>query len=414
MSKISRVVAINAIEGEFVMEYQVESERGFHALGTTYFSPSMRLPFDPARYSDPNGVSLGERLTDFEPPDGSWVWVWSRWYVDMSSDVDDQGWRYSWHFSSNSWTGKHRFGRSFVRQRLWKRPRVKREVLEHHTNQRSLSGKYMVNSLQDNRGVPIDMPLELLLNPNSSGTAGEWVKKVEKNEDEILPGRTFTEKVADMLGVPSSHDFLRGNDHRKDDDHQNDKDDQANNDHQGNDDDHQNDDQDNNDQQNNGTDEKVRYMSALTPISTTDGAGSTHHGSQGAIASPEVLAELNFSDDSGESFHTVTSLDAPENDKTAISLLNSLAALRNDRERIGYIYDFVVTHPSKLDLLVALRSQILSVLRFPVSRKTLLAKLTQSGNTTAENFALLPNSSWRDQVLLHGEPEKDDQQEDAE
>lgn len=429
MSKISRVAAINAIEGEFAMEYQVESERGFHALGTTYFSPSMRLPFDPAHFTDPQGVPLGERLTDFQPPDGSWVWVWSRWYVDMGSDVDDQGWRYSWHFSSKSWSGQHRFARSFVRQRLWKRPRIKREVLEQHEIRSRRTGKMSASYLQETLGVAPDMPLELLLNPNTDGSASEWVKKVEKNDDEVLPEKPLLEKAADKLGL-TDHDADEvfplpeaghtdntsdPNDTEPlvDTDHVKNADSAKKNTHKLNDADHLN----YTDDPHSLASHKVTHAgmrieldSPITPISSP---GSTR---MGFIASPEVLAKTNFSDidDDSDSFHTVASIDAPENNTTAITLLNKLADLRNDRERMGYLYDFIISHPEYLDLLVSLRGQIMSSFRFPVSRKTLLAKLTQSGNTTAENFALLPNSSWRDQVLLHGEPQRDDKQEDAE
>jgi len=116
-------------EGEYVMEYQLESERGFHFMGANRFSPNMRLPRDPARFTSVSGEPLGAQLTDFEVPDDTWVWLWSRWYVDMTADVDDQGWCYAGRFHSVHWAGRHRFLRSFVRQRVWKRPRLKRHLL---------------------------------------------------------------------------------------------------------------------------------------------------------------------------------------------------------------------------------------------------------------------------------------------
>ena len=114
---------------EFKLEYQVESERGFLVMGSRVFASAALLPMDPAHFSSLTGESLGQYLTEYEIPDNSWVWLWSRWYVDMTADVDDHGWCYSWRFRSRHWRGHHRFFRSFVRQRLWKRPMIKRSAL---------------------------------------------------------------------------------------------------------------------------------------------------------------------------------------------------------------------------------------------------------------------------------------------
>lgn len=114
---------------DYVMEYQIESERGILVMGSRLFTENALMPLDPAHYSSLDGEALGSALTDYEIPDESWVWLWSRWYVDMTADVDDHGWCYSWRFRSRHWRGHHRILRSFVRQRMWKRPRIKRAAL---------------------------------------------------------------------------------------------------------------------------------------------------------------------------------------------------------------------------------------------------------------------------------------------
>ncbi|PRT53825.1 Meiotically up-regulated gene 65 protein [Wickerhamiella sorbophila] len=107
-------------------DYQIESQRGWVLLGYPFFSSKLLLAMDPREYSARDGSALGNHLCNVNLPDDTWEWVWPRWYVDMANDVDDQGWLYSWRFRSKDWKGYPRIGRSFVRQRQWKRLRRKK------------------------------------------------------------------------------------------------------------------------------------------------------------------------------------------------------------------------------------------------------------------------------------------------
>ncbi|KAJ6083372.1 hypothetical protein N7467_007507 [Penicillium canescens] len=64
-------------------------------------------------------------ITNAQLPDPSWEWAWKAWYVDMSGDVDEQGWQYSFSFASSSWHGTQPWFHSFVRRRRWVRLRIK-------------------------------------------------------------------------------------------------------------------------------------------------------------------------------------------------------------------------------------------------------------------------------------------------
>lgn len=110
---------------DVVVEYQVESQRGLFMFGYPFFSASALLPLDPAPFSSLEGLPLGTDLRTLETPDDSWEWIWPRWFIEMNHHVDDQGWCYAFHFRSKKWHGGHSYLRSFVRKRLWKRPRRK-------------------------------------------------------------------------------------------------------------------------------------------------------------------------------------------------------------------------------------------------------------------------------------------------
>ncbi len=104
-----------------------ENQRGLFLCGVPLYSRQSLLHFDPAPWS--NGA-LKDSLVDItnaQPPDPTWEWAWKSWFVDMSADVDEEGWQYSFSFApAFSWHGTHLWSNSFVRRRRWLRKRVKR------------------------------------------------------------------------------------------------------------------------------------------------------------------------------------------------------------------------------------------------------------------------------------------------
>lgn len=94
--------------------------------GIPLFSSKGLLNFDPPGWQSRHfAPSLVDILTA-QLPDPSWAWAWRSWYVDMTSDVDEEGWTYSFSFSpAFSWHGTHIWFHSFVRRRRWLRKRVK-------------------------------------------------------------------------------------------------------------------------------------------------------------------------------------------------------------------------------------------------------------------------------------------------
>ena len=103
-----------------------ENQRGSFFCGIPLYSSNSLLNFDPSPWQTANFTNSAVNITNFQLPDPSWVWDWKTWYVDMSHDVDEEGWEYSFSFSSvYSWHGTHPFLYSFVRRRRWLRRRVR-------------------------------------------------------------------------------------------------------------------------------------------------------------------------------------------------------------------------------------------------------------------------------------------------
>lgn len=102
-----------------------ENQRGWFLFGIPLYSHSSLLNFDPSAWVTREMHDSPVNITNAQLPDPSWQWVWKSWYVDMSGDVDEQGWQYSYSFSSSAWHGTHPWFHSFVRRRRWVRLRTK-------------------------------------------------------------------------------------------------------------------------------------------------------------------------------------------------------------------------------------------------------------------------------------------------
>ncbi|KAK9382561.1 uncharacterized protein V2V93DRAFT_343562 [Kockiozyma suomiensis] len=107
-----------------------ENQRGFFMFGAPLFSSQSLLQFDPSAWVDADFRYSPFDILSTPVPDPSWEWIWRTWYIDMTYDVDDQGWSYSIGFSSKAWHGAHVWFHSFVRRRRWIRKRRRVNNLE--------------------------------------------------------------------------------------------------------------------------------------------------------------------------------------------------------------------------------------------------------------------------------------------
>ncbi|KAJ5384353.1 hypothetical protein N7517_002264 [Penicillium concentricum] len=114
------------------MDILYENQRGWFVFGVPRYSQSSLLNFDPSAWMTQDHTASPVNITNAQLPDPSWEWTWKTWYVDMSGDTDEQGWQYSFSFSSSSWHGTQPWFHSFVRRRRWVRLRTKVHEQRNH------------------------------------------------------------------------------------------------------------------------------------------------------------------------------------------------------------------------------------------------------------------------------------------
>ena len=114
-------------EQPYEVDILYENQRGLFFFGIPLYSHSSLLNFDPAPWVTKDLKDSAVNITNAQVPDPSWEWAWKSWYVDMSYDVDEEGWQYSFSFGRKwVWHGTHPWFHSYVRRRRWLRKRVKR------------------------------------------------------------------------------------------------------------------------------------------------------------------------------------------------------------------------------------------------------------------------------------------------
>ncbi|KAL1393084.1 hypothetical protein HDK64DRAFT_259319 [Phyllosticta capitalensis] len=117
-------------ERDAVVDVLYENQRGSFFFGIPLFSSKSLLNFDPAPWVNGLFKISPVNITNASVPDPSWEWAWKSWYVDMSHDVDEEGWQYSFSFHQGfAWHGNHPWFHSFVRRRRWLRKRVRKHTI---------------------------------------------------------------------------------------------------------------------------------------------------------------------------------------------------------------------------------------------------------------------------------------------
>jgi hypothetical protein len=109
-----------------VIDILCENQRGAFLCGAPMFSSVGLWLTDPHAWTTPQGKYTPYNIMNAELPDPTWEWLWPRWFVDMTGDVDENGWTYNLNFTRHHWHGHHLWYHSFVRRRYWLRKRRKR------------------------------------------------------------------------------------------------------------------------------------------------------------------------------------------------------------------------------------------------------------------------------------------------
>lgn len=117
----------DATPSDTYLDELYENQRGSFVFGMPLYSSASLLNFDAAPWVDGALRRSLVDVTDAQLPDPGWEWAWRSWYVDMTGDVDEQGWQYSFSFHERfPWHGTHPWLYSFVRRRRWLRKRVRK------------------------------------------------------------------------------------------------------------------------------------------------------------------------------------------------------------------------------------------------------------------------------------------------
>ena len=174
----------------YVIDILYENQRGSFLCGIPLYSAKSLLNFDPAPWQTSNFTDSAVNITNAQVPDPSWAWAWRSWYVDMSHDVDEEGWEYSFSFQEGfAWHGSHPWFHSFVRRRRWLRKRIKAHRLNPRETKGSDKDAHMLNAdyftIHANRDLSRDSSADRTTNHHSSylGSAGDHDNRSDSNMD---------------------------------------------------------------------------------------------------------------------------------------------------------------------------------------------------------------------------------------
>ncbi|KAL2159108.1 hypothetical protein VTH06DRAFT_2867 [Thermothelomyces fergusii] len=103
-----------------------ENQRGGFLCGIPLFSSKALGNLDPPPWTNFVHKPSPTDIHTAQVPDPSWEWAWPEWRVNRDTDVDEDGWTYSFAFSNKFSWHKARWWNSFVRRRAWIRKRVKK------------------------------------------------------------------------------------------------------------------------------------------------------------------------------------------------------------------------------------------------------------------------------------------------
>ena len=143
----SRKHSVKPLENDTFIEILYENQRGAFFCGIPLYSGNSLLNFDPSPWQTSKFRDSPVNITNAQVPDPSWAWAWRTWYVDMSYDVDEEGWQYSFSFSHGyAWHGTHPWFHSFVRRRRWLRKRVRIHSLKSGRNPGNMKEAHLLNA----------------------------------------------------------------------------------------------------------------------------------------------------------------------------------------------------------------------------------------------------------------------------
>lgn len=180
-----RGTATDKPQPETAIDVLYENQRGMILCGMKLFSSKALGGLDPPAWTNIAGKPSATDITNAQPPDPSWEWVWKDWTINHDDGVDDEGWRYAFAFGKPfSWHGPSWYN-SCVRRRAWIRKRAKKGDGYRLELQNSdmLSPQYF--SVHPSRSQSRSRPSSSDGNPRASGNSLTQSSRYEAEEIEI-------------------------------------------------------------------------------------------------------------------------------------------------------------------------------------------------------------------------------------
>lgn len=202
---------------EYEVDILYENQRGSFFAGIPLYSSKSLLNFDPSGWQTAHFKDSAVNIKDFQLPDPSWQWAWKSWYVDMSHDVDEEGWQYSFSFAHRfSWHGTHPWFHSFVRRRRWLRKRVKTGGRAAGTKKTEMSEAHMLNadyftihaSRDRSRGSSADRTINRSSHISRHGAGSDSESDMEDLNDIIALMRVLRSARVDREKIEAVRNFL--------------------------------------------------------------------------------------------------------------------------------------------------------------------------------------------------------------
>lgn len=174
-------------KGDSVVDILYENQRGLFWCGIPKYSHKSLLNFDPSPWQTASLKDSPVNITNAQVPDPSWEWSWKSWYVDMSQDVDEEGWQYSFSFTRGFvWHGTHPWFHSFCRRRRWLRKRTKTHLSRRHGAREGMSRVFGLNADYFTLPTPTrDSSTERTGNGQSNYSNGQGDGTEDEDEEDL-------------------------------------------------------------------------------------------------------------------------------------------------------------------------------------------------------------------------------------
>lgn len=107
LGKLAAEEALQNTREKYEWDVLYENQRGIFLFGVPKFSARTLMQWDPSPWTNQYFENSPYNIVNAQLPDPTWEWIYPEFLIDMSGDVDDQGWQYSGDFGRNPFARLH-------------------------------------------------------------------------------------------------------------------------------------------------------------------------------------------------------------------------------------------------------------------------------------------------------------------